>query len=182
MNLMRVTSKLLRMSPARVKWLPVARGAVYLDQDWMPGPYPKTEAERLAAAKKYNLLPEEYEPYDPDQWELHWGDYPHLPNICFWDKNTEYAWDYQCHHHNYGEVWHAYGNTYTHFMPAINHKDEFSIKTVFSVYFVVLGTISLMTLGFLRYDRILKVKPPQSPYFDEEVHYHYPNSKLSVYY
>merc|ERR1711981_1508257 len=36
---------------------------------WKPGPYPETEEERLAAAKKYGLIPEDYEPYPNDgQW------------------------------------------------------------------------------------------------------------------
>lgn len=38
--------------------------------DWnylfKPGPYPDTEEKRLAAAKKYGLLPEEYKPYPDD--------------------------------------------------------------------------------------------------------------------
>lgn len=32
----------------------------------MPAPYPETEEERRAAAKKYGLLPEEYKPYPAD--------------------------------------------------------------------------------------------------------------------
>jgi hypothetical protein len=31
------------------------------NKDYKPGPYPKTPEERKAAAKKYGLLPEEYE-------------------------------------------------------------------------------------------------------------------------
>lgn len=41
------------------------------NKHWKAGPYPKTEEERIAAAKKYNLLPEEYEPYEDDGWG--WG-------------------------------------------------------------------------------------------------------------
>merc|ERR1712198_234395 len=33
---------------------------------WKPGPYPETDAERIAAAKKYGLIPEDYEPYPND--------------------------------------------------------------------------------------------------------------------
>lgn len=46
------------------------------NKDYKPGPYPKTEAERAAAAKKYNLLPEEYKPYADNG--LGYGDYPAL--------------------------------------------------------------------------------------------------------
>lgn len=38
------------------------------NKDYKPGPYPQTEKERIAAAKKYNLLPEEYKPYADDGW------------------------------------------------------------------------------------------------------------------
>jgi len=43
----------------------------------MPGPYPKTPEERAAAAKKYNLRVEDYEPYPDDGTGF--GDYPMLP-------------------------------------------------------------------------------------------------------
>jgi NADH dehydrogenase (ubiquinone) 1 beta subcomplex subunit 8 len=36
------------------------------NKDFKPGPYPKTQAEREAAAKKYGLHPSEYEPYPDD--------------------------------------------------------------------------------------------------------------------
>lgn len=41
---------------------------MFLDwnKDFAPGPLPKTEEERRAAAKKYGLLPEEYRTYPDD--------------------------------------------------------------------------------------------------------------------
>lgn len=36
------------------------------NKDFKPGPFPQTEEERRAAAKKYGLLPEEYKPYPED--------------------------------------------------------------------------------------------------------------------
>lgn len=39
-----------------------------MTKDSLPGPYPKTPEERAAAAKKYNLRAEDYEPY-PDNGE-----------------------------------------------------------------------------------------------------------------
>ncbi|KAG9464546.1 hypothetical protein GDO78_019774 [Eleutherodactylus coqui] len=41
------------------------RAASDLPKDLLPGPYPKTKAERAAAAKKYNMILEDYKPY-PD--------------------------------------------------------------------------------------------------------------------
>lgn len=46
------------------------------NKDYKPAPYPKTEEECLAAAKKYYLLPEEYKPYPDDGFG--YGDYPQL--------------------------------------------------------------------------------------------------------
>lgn len=34
--------------------------------DWKPKPYPCTKAEREAAAKRYNLLPSDYKPFEND--------------------------------------------------------------------------------------------------------------------
>lgn len=36
------------------------------NKDFKPGPYPKTEEERAAAAKKYGLQRHEYKPYPDD--------------------------------------------------------------------------------------------------------------------
>nr|XP_018902519.1 PREDICTED: NADH dehydrogenase [ubiquinone] 1 beta subcomplex subunit 8, mitochondrial [Bemisia tabaci] len=60
------------------------------NKHWKAGPYPKTEEERIAAAKKYNLLPEEYEPYEDDGWG--WGDYPKLPPISIINKDHWEPW------------------------------------------------------------------------------------------
>lgn len=46
----------------------IALSASGLSKDSLPGPYPKTPEERAAAAKKYNMRVEDYEPY-PDNGE-----------------------------------------------------------------------------------------------------------------
>lgn len=62
--------------------------------DWnyqyKPGPYPKTNEERAAAAKKYGLTIEEYTPY-PES--MGYGDYPKLPDIGADSKDPHYPWD-----------------------------------------------------------------------------------------
>lgn len=40
--------------------------ASHITKDMLPGPYPKTPEERAAAAKKYNMRVEDYEPYPDD--------------------------------------------------------------------------------------------------------------------
>lgn len=72
------------------------------NKDWKPGPYPKTEAERLAAAKKYGLLPQDYEPYPDDG--TGYGDYPKLPVVSADARDPFYNWDYPDQKRNYGET------------------------------------------------------------------------------
>ena len=72
--------KKVKMAAARagvlgVRWLQKAarnvvplgaRTASHITKDMLPGPYPKTPEERAAAAKKYNMRVEDYEPYPDD--------------------------------------------------------------------------------------------------------------------
>ena len=70
-------------------------------RDWKPGPPPKTEAERIAAAKKYNLIPEDYECYDEDMGT---GDYPALPIVGQDARDPYEDFDYHYHRRNFGET------------------------------------------------------------------------------
>lgn len=53
------------------------------NKDFKPGPFPQTEEERRAAAKKYGLLPEDYRTYREDgkfhlhlnKWNEQWLDF-----------------------------------------------------------------------------------------------------------
>lgn len=62
--------------------------------------YPKTKEERERAAKKYNLIPEDYEPYPEEEG---WGDYPNLK--CVGAYNKDWYGDYYDiqEHRFYGE-------------------------------------------------------------------------------
>ncbi|CAK9813461.1 NADH dehydrogenase [ubiquinone] 1 beta subcomplex subunit 8, mitochondrial [Anthophora plagiata] len=66
------------------------------------GRYPKTEEERLKAAAKYDLHPDEYKPYPDDHNGS--GDYPDLPYIGADAKDPYYPWDYGITKTNYGEA------------------------------------------------------------------------------
>jgi len=59
---------------------------------WKPGPYPDTEEKRVAAARKYGLIPEDYEPYDPSEGKS-CGDYPKLPLVAEAMRDPHYGWD-----------------------------------------------------------------------------------------
>jgi NADH dehydrogenase (ubiquinone) 1 beta subcomplex subunit 8 len=69
----------------------VIRTASHWNKDWKPGPYPKTQAEREAAAKKYGIPIEQYEPYPDDG--MGFGDYPKLPDISVDRKDPNYPYD-----------------------------------------------------------------------------------------
>ena len=60
----------------------IRRHAGHWNYEWSPGPYPRTKEERLAAAKKYNLQPEDYEPFPEDGYlGMGLGDYPKLQRV-----------------------------------------------------------------------------------------------------
>lgn len=186
MNLIRATGRLLSNSQTTLKFRPSVRGAIYLDKDWMPGPYPKTESERIAAAKKYNLLPEEYEPYDPEKWEFSYGDYPHLPNRFTKDQDPYYAWDYINYRKGYGETWHVHTELYRPY--SIHCRQELNGYDV-TVSFLQLCLIYGLACGLASaycywthyiFEGITRFKEPHR-IFPGETYYHYPNSNTKVY-
>lgn len=71
------------------------------NKDYKALPFPKTDEERVAAAKKYNLLPEEYKPYADDG--LGYGDYPKLPNVSVEARDPNYPYDFPEHKRNFHE-------------------------------------------------------------------------------
>ncbi|KAJ1520777.1 hypothetical protein ONE63_003871 [Megalurothrips usitatus] len=87
-----------------------SRSAARRQEDYIPGPYPKTEKERLEAAKKYGLLPHEYKPIPDDG--LGKGDYPDLPHIGADSKDPYYPWDYPEFRRNFNEPWHTNADIY----------------------------------------------------------------------
>lgn len=70
--------------------------------DWFKevGPWPRTKKERERAARKYNLIPEDYEPFE----ELEaWGDYPKLPVVGAYNRDWYEDFDDIWEMHTYGE-------------------------------------------------------------------------------
>lgn len=51
------------LAPTLPRCCPAASG---LSSEQLPGPYPRTPEERAAAAKKYNMRVEDYQPYPDD--------------------------------------------------------------------------------------------------------------------
>lgn len=73
------------------------------------GPYPRTKEERERAAKKYNLIPEDYEPY-PEEEAL--GDYPMLKAIGNFNRDPYDDFDDVVGYKFYGEVYHKDADLY----------------------------------------------------------------------
>jgi len=80
------------------------RHAGYWNRDWKPAPYPTTEEQRRAAAKKYNMIYEDYEPY-PDDGDGY-GDYPKLPIIHADRRDGFQHYDAPEFRRNFGEPLH----------------------------------------------------------------------------
>ncbi|XP_064083369.1 NADH dehydrogenase [ubiquinone] 1 beta subcomplex subunit 8, mitochondrial-like [Macrobrachium nipponense] len=100
-----VTKSVLRLSSlSRLQSLAGTQSVRYggnWNKDWKPGPYPVTPEEREAAARKYGLRPDEYEPYPDDG--LGKGDYPKLPVISADARDPYRDWDFPEHRRNFGE-------------------------------------------------------------------------------
>nr|XP_012624219.1 NADH dehydrogenase [ubiquinone] 1 beta subcomplex subunit 8, mitochondrial isoform X1 [Microcebus murinus]XP_012624225.1 NADH dehydrogenase [ubiquinone] 1 beta subcomplex subunit 8, mitochondrial isoform X1 [Microcebus murinus] len=79
-------------------------GASNMTKDMLPGPYPRTPEERAAAAKKYNMRVEDYEPYPDDG--MGYGDYPKLPDRSQHERDPWYDWDHSDLRLNWGEPIH----------------------------------------------------------------------------
>ncbi|KAL0275964.1 UNVERIFIED_CONTAM: hypothetical protein PYX00_003660 [Menopon gallinae] len=72
-------------------------------RDNVPGPFPKTEEEKIAAAKKYGLLREEYEPYAHGCA----GDYPDLPTVSVDQRDDYVSWTDTYHKRMFNDPIHA---------------------------------------------------------------------------
>ncbi|XP_065205860.1 NADH dehydrogenase [ubiquinone] 1 beta subcomplex subunit 8, mitochondrial [Planococcus citri] len=157
------------------------RGAVRLDVDWMPGPYPKNEKERLAAAKKYNLLPEEYEPLDP-KWDVGMGDYPVLPNRSFDCKDPYGDYEYMSDARHFGQPVHHGWEVLTGQgmnLSLDKNPEYFSYPNAILLTWIM----CLLTYYYTEWDKnfpfITEIKPLHKP--GQGVHYHYPTSDLHMY-
>lgn len=182
MNVIFTKARLMMRAGTLVKYRQPARGAILLDVDWMPGPYPKTEKERIAAAKKYNLLPEEYEPLDP-KWDVGMGDYPVLPNRCFDDEDPYSDYEHMADARHFGEpvhhAWEVLGGSGMNLNYPKNEPAYISGTNVLLITWCML----LFSFWYVEYIKhvpfITRAKPQHMPV--NGVHYHYPTSNLHAY-
>lgn len=81
------------------------------NKDFKPAPYPQTQKEREASAKKYGIPVDKYEVY-PDNG-LGYGDYPKLPNDSVDTRDPYYAYDYPEFKRNFNDPMHAETDLYS---------------------------------------------------------------------
>ncbi|KAL3076271.1 hypothetical protein niasHS_013542 [Heterodera schachtii] len=86
---------------------PLCRGAVsqpgWYPRDHMPGPYPRNEEERRAAAIKYGLRPEDYKPHHPLDFVNHIGDYPEIGVVTYEQRDPYDNYSHTMHRRNWNE-------------------------------------------------------------------------------
>ena len=92
------------------------------NKDWKPGPYPRTQEERAAAAKKYGMRVEDYEPYPDDG--TGYGDYPKLPRVSTESRDPYEEWDIP-------EVKRNYGEPVIYYVVACDFSSFFSVMFIF---------------------------------------------------
>merc|ERR1711970_394858 len=121
----------------------VTRGMAAWNKDWKPGPYPVTPEERAAAARKYGLRLDEYEPYPDDGLGL--GDYPKLPNVSAEARSPFGDYDHPEHRRNHGEPLHADMDMY-----GLDRVDD-TTKPRFTWQIQALAFFGVMTSCFVIY-------------------------------
>lgn len=154
-------------SSARVALLPKtlmvtsSRGCGWT-KDWMPGPPPKTPEERAAAARRYNLIPEDYDTYPEEDA---WGDYPKLPMVGMDARDPYDDWDHHYYRRNYGEPLHHQYDMMT------AQRNDPNARWPYPGWHMALQFIGMMTVFYVIYEifeyfdlRICQqVKPKQFP-------------------
>jgi len=131
-------------------------------RDWKPGPPPKTKEEREAAAKKYNLIPEDYEVHDASEG---YGDYPKLPPVGQDARDPFEDFDHHYRRLNYGETLHVDYDAYTSDRHDPNEKYRYTPFQMITGFFAfVFGFSAIMCFGFYYDIRIVQpMKPKQYP-------------------
>jgi len=169
MSLPRIVNGMLRTKAI----YSVSSRSVVSHEPWKPGPYPKTEKERLAAAKKYGLLPEEYEPHPDDG--LGFGDYPKLPDIGQDSKSEYVPWDCPEHNRNFGEIMHVHADMWGSDKGDPNYRERARFpdwQKVLSLFVTVFGLGGVMLSGNYWCKTYRQLMPKQWP-ADGEKYYTY---------
>ncbi|KAM9011299.1 NADH dehydrogenase [ubiquinone] 1 beta subcomplex subunit 8, mitochondrial [Ara ararauna] len=153
----------LQVARAAAAAPPGARAASQVTQDMLPGPYPRTPEERAAAAKKYNMRVEDYEPYPDDGFG--YGDYPKLPDKSHHERDPWYQWDQPDMRHNWGEPMHWDFDMYIR-----NRVDTSPTAVPWHImrrhFLIFVGTMLVMFVIGGMYPSYMPVGPKQYPFND----------------
>ncbi|XP_023218388.1 NADH dehydrogenase [ubiquinone] 1 beta subcomplex subunit 8, mitochondrial-like [Centruroides sculpturatus] len=127
------------------------------NKDWKPGPFPTTEKERRAAAEKYGLLYEDYEPYPDDGFGK--GDYPKLPTVSGDARDPYEPFDFPALKRNFCEPLHAEADLLTD--TRFNANQKFLIP-VWKQCLCFLGAVAGFTLLYF-VSEPFELSPPVLP-------------------
>lgn len=152
----------------------LARNGSYWNHDWKPGPYPHTKEERERAAKRYGLLPEDYEPYPDDGTAP--GDYPNLPAYSAHHRDLFTHYEHRQLTRHFGEPVQMNADFYRlgYLDPNDANYWQWRVplwKQLAFFFGVVLGTFGLLAIGN-RYPYYPPLMAKQFPY-DKKGQKHY---------
>jgi len=162
-----LTTALLRHAAGLSRTTPV-RAMAYWNKDWKPGPYPKTPEERTAAAKKYGLRPEDYEPYPDDG--MGYGDYPKLPRVSIESRSAYDEWDMPEMKRNFGEPLHVDADVLTEDKWNPTTRKRYSFVQMIAWIVAVWGGIIAVYFLVKPFPYFVPVMPKQFPN-DGKTHY-----------
>ncbi|VDM30704.1 unnamed protein product [Hydatigera taeniaeformis] len=154
-------SAFLRASPPLLS----QKNFAYWHADWKPKPFPTTPAAREAAAKKYGLLPEDYETYEPDGNCP--GDYPKLEPFNELHRDPYEHYDYGHLKRNYNEpipwCWDFFGPMgYDNYQQQLRYNEP-RWRTLLKLITPVLIVFPLSYLGDM-YKVFKPMMPKQYPF------------------
>ncbi|XP_019644804.1 PREDICTED: NADH dehydrogenase [ubiquinone] 1 beta subcomplex subunit 8, mitochondrial-like [Branchiostoma belcheri] len=135
-----------------------------LSKNELPGPYPQTPEEWAAAAKKYGMRVEDYQPYPDDG--TGYGDYPMLPEEGVESKDPWVDWDDKWHRRNFGEAPHIHIDAFTRQRVNPNQKYVVPWKQMVAALLGFLGFNAVMLYFGEQYKHAIPVAPKQYPYND----------------
>lgn len=110
-------------------------------RDWKPGPYPKTKEEREAAARKYNLIPEDYTPYEEGSC---FGDYPKMPVVAQDVRDPYEIYDCYYRRRNFAETLHVDFDIHTSEKSNPNLKTRYPMWLMIVVFLLSYSSVALV--------------------------------------
>merc|ERR1712226_131911 len=117
-------------------------------EDWEVGKKPVTKEEREAAAKKYGLIPEDYEP-TTDTSDT--SDYPMLPRVGHRSLDPYADWDDPGMKRNFGEPVHRDWEQLTEDRADPAWEYKFTYWKMFGMFCTLVGGLAFLTMALEPY-------------------------------